>query len=312
MNPLWQQLAAAALVTGDPPPAASPGPAWYVTALLGFAAWIAAVFLSIVIVVLSGAQQSIGIVGALACAGGLLLLRSQSPFLTQLGLAASIAGQVGMFFGLGSWLHNFHSAAIAMALILIVPSLLTTNAIYRVWCTAASILLLATALDQWAPLTVSLAATIVCAVFLALPQIPRAYGSRAYGYGAAFALLLIDAFSIFGRYQDPRPGYLSGILAGLALVYAAHRLFGNILYAAIIAVVLIPAQGVAAALVLILIGFGRAAPVLTGLGIAAGLAYLSNYYYALSLTLLHKSLVLMGSGLLLLALRWTLFRKDPA
>ena len=297
MNPLWQQLAAAALVTGDPPPAASPGPAWYVTALLGFAAWIAAIFLSIVIVVLSGAQQSIGIVGALACAGGLLLLRSQSPFLTQLGLAASIAGQVGMFFGLGSWLHNFHSAAIAMALILIVPSLLTTNAIYRVWCTAASILLLATALDQWAPLTVSLAATLVCAVFLALPKIPR-----AYGYGAAFALLLIDAFSIFGRYQDPRPGYLSGILAGLALVYAAHRLFGNILYAAIIAVVLIPAQGVAAALVLILIGFGR----------AAGLAYLSNYYYALSLTLLHKSLVLIGSGLLLLALRWTLFRKDPA
>ena len=275
MNPLWQQLAAAGLVTGNPPPPEPAGPAWYVHALLGFAAWIAAIFLSIVIVVLSGAQQSIGIIGALACAAGLLLLRSHSPFLTQLGLAASIAGQVGMFFGLGSWLHNFHPAAIAMALILIVPSLLTTNAIYRVWCTAASILLLATALDQWAPLTVSLAATIVCAVFLALPQIPR-----AYGYGAAFALLLIDAFSILGRYQDPRPGYLSGILAGLALVYAAHRLFGNLLYAALIALFLIPAQGVAAALVLILIGFGRAAPVLTGLGIAAGLAYLSNYYYA--------------------------------
>ena len=82
--------------------------------------------------------------------------------------------------------------------------------------------------------------------------------------------------------------------------------------ASLIALVLIPAHGVAAALVLILIGFGRAAPVLTGLGIAAGLVYLSNYYYARSLTLLHKSLVLMASGLLLLALRWTLFRKDPA
>ena len=174
-----------------------------------------------------------------------------------------------MLVGLSSWLRDFHPAATAMALILIVPSLLTTNAIYRVWCTAASILLLASALDQWAPLTVGIAATMVCAVFIALPQIPR-----AYGYGAAFALLLIDAFSIFGRYQDPLPGYLSGLLAGLALVYAA--------------------------------------PVLTGLGIAAGLAYLSNYYYALSLTLLHKSLVLMASGLLLLALRWTLLRKDPA
>ena len=307
MNPLWQQLSAAALVTGDPPPAEAPGPAWYVTALLGFAAWIAAIFLSIVIVVLAGAQQSIGIAGALACAAGLLLLRINHPFVIQLGLAASIAGQAGMLFGLGSWLRDFHPAAAAMALILVVPSLLTTNAIYRVWCTAASILLLASALDRWAPLTVGIAATLVCVVFLTLPQIPR-----AYGYGAAFALLLIDAFSIFGRYQDPLPGYLSGLLAGLALVYAAHRLFGNILYAGLIAIVLIPAQGVAAALVLILIGFGRAAPVLTGLGIAAGLVYLSNYYYALSLTLLHKSLVLMASGLLLLALRWTLFRKDPA
>ena len=307
MNPLWQQLAAAELVTGDPPPAESPGPAWYVTVLLGFAAWIAAIFLSIVIVLASDAQPSIAIVGALACAAGLLLLRINHPFVIQLGLAASIAGQAGMLFGLSSWLSGFQPAATAMAFVLIVPSLLTTNAIYRVWCTAASLLLLATALDQWAPLTVALAATIVCAAFLAFPQIPR-----AYGYGAAFALLLIDALSIFGHHQDPLPGYLSGLLAGLALVYAAHRLFGNLLYPALIAIVLIPAQGVAAALVLILIGFGRAAPVLTGLGIAAGIAYLSNYYYVLSLTLLHKSLVLIGSGLLLLTLRWTLLRKDPA
>ena len=68
----------------------------------------------------------------------------------------------------------------------------------------------------------------------------------------------------------------------------------------------------AAALLIILIGFGRAAPVLLGLGIAAGLAYLSNYYYAISLTLLVKSVVLMVSGLLLLGLRWLLFRQEAA
>ena len=309
MNPLWQQLAAAALVTGDPPPAESPGPAWYVTALLGFAAWIAAIFLSLVLVVVSGAQESIAIVGTLACAAGLLLLRNNNPFVTQLGLAASMAGQAGLFFGIGSYFHDFRTAATAMALILIVPSLLTTNAIYRVWCTAAAILLLASSLNQWGPLTIGLAAALVTAVFIALPQIPH-----AYGYGAAVALILIDALSIFGRYPHPDAGYAGGLLAGMALVYAAHRLLGNqaAIYAALIALVLIPAQGVAAALLMILIGFGRAAPVLTGLGIAAGLAYLSNYYYVLYLTLVHKSLVLMASGLLLLALRWTLFRKDPA
>ena len=111
-----------------------------------YAAWIA-IFLSIGIVVLFDAQKSIGIVGALACAAGLVLLRNNHPFVTQLGLAASMAGQAGLFFGIGSYFHDFRTAATAMALILIVPSLLITNAIYHVWCTAASILLLASSLN---------------------------------------------------------------------------------------------------------------------------------------------------------------------
>ena len=212
-----------------------------------------------------------------------------------------------MFFGSFFYFHDFPPAAAATAAILIVPSLLTTNAIYRAWCTGAAILLLAASLEGWAPLTIAIAAAIVTVVFLVAPRIPR-----AYGYGAAIALIVIDAFPFLGWGFSPQAAYAGGLLAGIALVYTAHRLFGGAkapLYTAVVSLILSPAPGVTAALLLIVIGYGRAAPVLTALGIAAGLAYFSHYYYALSLTLLLKSVVLMASGLVLLALRWFLIRR---
>ncbi len=218
MNALWQQLVEAGLVTGELPPPVPPGPAWYVTALLGFAAWVAALFLTVVIVLLFHAQQSVGFAGVLACALGLVLLRQSGAFITQLGLAASIAGQAGMFFGAISLFNDFRPGAAAMAVILIVPSLLTTNAFYRAWCTAASIILLASALDLWAPLTIGLAAALLTAVFVAMPSIPR-----AYGYGAAVALVAIDAFSIYGRYPHPYAAYAGGLLAGIVTSAASSR-----------------------------------------------------------------------------------------
>ena len=237
---------------------------------------------------------------------GLGLLRVPNPFVTQLGLAASMAGQAGMFIGVTSHFHDFRQSAAAMAAILIAPSLLTSNPIYRAWCTGASLLLLAASLESWAPLTVGLAAALVTVTFLVFPKIPR-----AYGYGAAIALVGIDLIAEFGRFPHPQAAYAGGLLAGVALVYVAHRFFGQkgSVCAALISLVLFPAQGVTAALLIIVIGFGRAAPVLTGLGIAAGLGYLSHYFYALSFTLLNKSLVLMATGLVLLALRWFLFRR---
>lgn len=308
MNPLWQQLVEAGLVIGDPPPPEPAGPAWYVHALLGCAAWVAALFLTIVLVAFFRFEGALAIGGTLACAAGLALLRSPSPFLTQLGLAASIAGQAGLLFGLGVF-RDFNRTAAVMAAILILPSLLTTNSIYRAWCTGASILLLAAALEQWSPLTIAIAAALVTFVFLVQPQIPR-----AYGYGAAIALVAIDLLTHFGRNPHPQAPYAGGLLAGLALVYTAHHFFGlqGSVYAALISLILIPAPGVAAALLIILIGFGCAAPTLTGLGIAAGLAYLSHFYYSQSFTLLNKSLVLLATGLALLALRWFLFRKEKA
>jgi hypothetical protein len=311
MSAAWQQLLLAGLVTGDEPAAAPPPAAWYVVAMLGFAAWVAALFLVVVIAVFFDHKTGMGLAGLVACGVGLMLLRYESPFVAQLGLAASLAGQAGMFLGIEGALNGYRQAAAALAVILIGPSLFTTNNFYRAWCTTASLLLIAVSLREWGPLTIGLAAALVTVVFVGEAGI-----ARAYGYGAAFALLLIDGFSLMDRsVQLPVAAYAGSLLAGVALVYALYQMRGTPKAAAcgaLVAIVLAPASGVPAAVLIMVIGFGRSAPVLLGLGIMAGLIYLSNFYYALSLTLFTKSLVLLGSGVALLSLRWALFRKEAA
>jgi uncharacterized membrane protein len=57
--------------------------------------------------------------------------------------------------------------------------------------------------------------------------------------------------------------------------------------------------------------FANGNRVLAGLGILALLGYLSHYYYALYATLLAKSALLAGAGLVLLAARFALRRWWP-
>jgi len=89
------------------------------------------------------------------------------------------------------------------------------------------------------PLAIGGAAALVTLVFAAIPRIPR-----AYGYGAALALVLIDGFSlVFGRFGSPVSpvaSYVGGLLDGASLVYVAHRILGTLraaLYAGLLALI---------------------------------------------------------------------------
>ena len=77
---------------------------------------------------------------------------------------------------------------------------------------------------------------------------------------------------------------------------------------ALIAVVAAPAPGFTAGVLLLGLGFHAGSRVLLGAATLFLLDYGSNWYYALSLDLLSKSLVLMGTGLLMLMLAWLLRR----
>jgi uncharacterized membrane protein len=73
----------------------------------------------------------------------------------------------------------------------------------------------------------------------------------------------------------------------------------------------IPAHGLAAALLIMILGFAAANRVLTGFGLLALFSFLSHYYFSMQETLLFKSLILLMSGAILLAVRYGIQRLYP-
>jgi uncharacterized membrane protein len=65
-----------------------------------------------------------------------------------------------------------------------------------------------------------------------------------------------------------------------------------------------PAPGIVACLLIVVLGFSNGNRLLFGAGIAALALYIGGYYYRLDVTLLHKSIVLLVTGLVLLGARW--------
>ena len=66
--------------------------------------------------------------------------------------------------------------------------------------------------------------------------------------------------------------------------------------------------GAAVGALILIVGFANGNRLLLGFGLFALLGFVSHYYYSLQLTLLIKSLLLIGLGVLLLAVRWPLMR----
>ena len=109
----------------------------------------------------------------------------------------------------------------------------------------------------------------------------------------------------------------TALAIGAALMYAGWQLTraarpttraSTLGALALIAVLTAPAPGITAGVLLLGLGFHAGSQVLLGAATLFLLGYGSNWYYALSLDLLSKSLVLMGTGLLMLMLAWLLRR----
>jgi uncharacterized membrane protein len=151
---------------------------------------------------------------------------------------------------------------------------------------------------------------------------------RPVAYGVTFALLWFDgmllasrAVASMGDAAEIAPLamlWLGPILCGAVLLYAVVRILNNhdaparirtlsLACAAVVAIAAVGAPGVATGLLILLTGFAIGHRVLAGLGIAALLGYLCHFYYSLHMTLLAKSGVLAGTGLVLVA-AWAAMR----
>lgn len=322
MNPLWAQLAAAGLVTG-PEPLTRPDTPWYLSAILGFAGWIAAIFLLIFLSLVFGNSVFDGkilpiFVGLALCVPGTLLLRREfhNDFVNQLAFATVVAGQAFVILGIVGTLDNRIASSICAAIFFAVMTWMTPYPPHRIGNVMAFWFALACIYPKYGANLAIPAAAVAALCLLEELRYPRhAALVRAIGYGSAISLLASQS-SYFVKefvYSQAAPTLIPALGIGLVAAVAVYMLSGDRADAAFavfaICALASNAPGIAASILVIFLGFERRERWLWGIACAAGIVYLSHLYYSLSFTLLQKSAALLASGIALLLLRIPLLKK---
>ena len=339
---LWVRLRDAGLVTGAAPAAAPESGTWYIRAMVGAAAWIAAVFLLVFVglglhelVRTSGAAM---IAGLIACAIAATMLRmANGTFVEQLGLALSLTGQalfalgaLGLLrgHGLPGAAETFTIAAFEALLVIVVPGF-----VHRVFCTLAAAFALCYALEAAGLGRLGLPLLTALFVGVALDDARLARFPRSWppvGIGLALAIIAVQLAQIgvdeLGLWRPRRDapvlgrwyadgamgavffGAVTWIVAKAGVDQRAPAGIAALTGAFALAIAAVWIPGLAAGLLIVLVGFATGQRPLTGLGIIALLAALSRYYYTLSTTLLVKSAALFATAALLLVLGFVLHR----
>lgn len=312
---------------------------WYVRLMVGFGAWWAALFFMGFFSLLTHSKAAALISGVLLLAGAVLLRRMEKgDFLNQLALAASLSGQLLVVFG-----ADVKTATSAALLVLAMQGVLIAfyaDQTHRLLSTLAAVAAIEVLLFDWkwtygSALLAGLLGIVSIRLWLKEAAFVGAGMERlirpiAYGLVIAmFGLLLPSIFPPFLDAHNPltlhmKYLWLSTALLGAGLLYLVHVLlterglpaFGAFALASYAAVVLllVPAQrapGLIGALIVLLLGFRRDNRLLLGMALLFLAVFLSAYYYNLSISLLLKSGALVGSGAVLLGLRWVLVRQLP-
>jgi hypothetical protein len=343
---LWLDLQHQGLVVGELPPASPFFSPWYIRVMQGIAGWIGALFLFGFIgfaleEVIKSAESSI-ILGLLICVVAFFIFRwaQDNDFVTQFGLAVSIAGQGLFIWGLfETFKADFSPVFFSIFVFQALLALLVANAIHRVFTSWSAVLALSFALNALGIYGVSTGIIALSfAIIWSNESIWAMHGKlwRPIGYGLALALVQNEVLHFFSHEiwelsRHPNPSalmlyapFISTAFVVLTFLWVVKRLLNReeillsnpVAQVAIVAAVLLGvlsfvAQGMVTALLILLLGFATGNRVLMGLGLIALGGFISHYYYQLNNTLLFKSLVLALSGALLLAVRFALQKYFP-
>lgn len=315
---------------------------WYVRAMVGFGAWLASLLL---IGFIAGFGLAVGgstLVGLALLVGAVLVRRQPqvagNDFLVQSTLATSLAGQALFAWGVAELLpaSSFEAGCVVVILLSSGLFVLFPDRVHRVLmvllvATALMALLYAQELNGLVP--------VIGPVFAGAFVLLNAQRARliSLGYGrlalplesgamlSAFGCLLLSTVyvlpELIGDYRFyPRP-WISTLLLGALLLYVGGRTFARIpgeegrrtlplvylLLAAVIAAAWL-APGLLLALLVVLVGAAAGHRSVAGVGIAFLAVFVATYFYGIEITLLQKSVTLIGSGAAILVARWLLVR----
>lgn len=306
---------------------------WYIQGLIGISAWIAALcfigFLAIAGLVDSEAGLIIGGIIFTLAAVALKWALPRSIFAGQSALALGLAGQALFIVGIGSQTESAAAAAFAAIVLELVLIVIYRDSFQRLLSTLVIVGAVVVLFFEWdiqeaVHLLILLLAALMLFIWEQETYLSTTFWAEVYrpvGYGCAVALLALLAPSIVGDLEIEW-WWLSAIgLLALLLVleYLILTELGlNWRHPAVLALLagtlllLWPAwqsPGILGALLVLLVGFRGGNRLLAGWAAIFLAVFIIAFYYNLELTLLVKSFMLMGNGVILLMLRYVLLRS---
>lgn len=313
---------------------------WFIRVFVGLSAWFAAILLlaflfgmNIFGISFADGNPSALVVGLTFCVGavGIRWLLWKGVFFEQLALAISLTGQALTFMGVIIWTSsgsNLTNAALALialevALIPAYPERLHRFISTVVLVGATMLLLGEQDLQEGVHLLVIGLAVGTLLIWeretwLATTKLEDF--TRPIGYAlplTMFGLLCLSFIEndFITLWWISAAGLLLALLALEYVVLRDHGVDVRTLPAlglfAVTALLLVPAiqtPGIVAATMATLLGFRRSNWLLMGLAVGFLAVFLIGFYYNLEFSLLVKSYILLGTGVIFLGARWSLTR----
>ena len=312
---------------------------WFVQALMALGSWIAALViimfggfllaLTLDLDVDKGFGLGLAILGGMSFAGGFAMLRGKDNgmFADQFGTAIAAAGQGMVASGAGMYTESWVIAAALSVPISAAVAWMLDSRILQFLSSGWTYILILVAFGEMElgyPLEIT---ALGVAAGVALTLFPPA---RDLSPTAVVLLFVGPIVAILTDYH----GYLgvpysvfftawgARLIYGLVAVYlfyilwrhtedaSAQRRVGLFALAAAVLCILLPPGG-AAAVVILVLAFYLGSHMLAALGVLLEIYFISKFYYDLDMTLLVKSGILIGAGLVLLGLWAVMMRAGP-
>jgi len=313
---------------------------WFIRAMVGFGAWLASLLLIGFVVGLSLAIDGGYVVIGLGMVAGAVVLRKRfaTDFMVQGTLAASLAGQSLLIYGISEFKFSGNNDALLSAIVIMssVMFFIFPDRIHRVLSvmfatTALTILIYVHALNAIVPVLGPVFAAVL--IFLYKQQSKL----TATGTGAlvrplitgmmlsAFGFLLLSTIYLLPELRVeyafyPRP-WISTLLLGVLFLYLVTDVWSVLLegqknsampviYGLTIVVTAAAweAPGLLLALIVITLGASSGNRVFIGAGITFLAVFLAAYFYGIQITMLTKSITLVATGTTVLLARWLILK----